>query len=147
MDSLAVHSQTFPEVSISPSGLPPSWSQETADLMLELRKLIMTKGIEAGVKRMREMNEPKSDSYLTSYVIGVLGTTLARDDKLLSESLEVFKAGVEFLPNNAFLNERLADAYLAANKPHLALPLLQHCLELNPLNRGAYQKVKQISAR
>jgi len=116
-------------------------------LMLELRKLIMTKGIEAGVKRVREMNEAKSDSYLTSYVIGVLGTTLARDDKLLSESLEVFKTGVELLPNNAFLNERLADAYLAANKPDLALPLLQHCLELNPLNRGAYQKVKQISAR
>jgi pimeloyl-ACP methyl ester carboxylesterase len=113
-------------------------------LMLELRKLIMTKGIEAGVKRMREMNAPKSDTYLTTYVIGVLGTTLLRDDKLPNESLEVFKAGVELFPDNAFLNERLADAYLAADKKEMALSLYQKCLELNSLNRTAYLKVKQL---
>lgn len=114
-------------------------------LVLELRQLFITKGVEAGVKRLREMNDPKSESYLTTYVIGTLGTILSREDKLPRESFAVFKAGVELFPDNAFLNERLAEAYAAAGQKDLALTFYKRCLELNPMNRVAYLKVKQLS--
>jgi pimeloyl-ACP methyl ester carboxylesterase len=116
-------------------------------LVLELRKIILTQGVEAGVKRMREMNSSQSESYLTSYVPGILGQILNREEKKPEAAFAVFQAGVELFPNNEFLNERLAEAYLLAGQKQQALELYKKCLSLNPLNRLAVLKIKGLEAR
>ncbi|MFL6333501.1 MAG: alpha/beta fold hydrolase [Pyrinomonadaceae bacterium] len=115
-------------------------------LILELRKLTLEKGAEAGVKRMREMNDPKSDAYLTTYVIGTLGFILANEEKKPEAAFAFYQAGVELFPENEFLNERLADAFASAGMKERARGQYQRCLELNPLNRSAYVKLSRLVA-
>ena len=115
-------------------------------LVLELRKLILEKGIDAGIKRLREMNSAASDSYVTSYVPGTLGFILGNDDKKAAAALAVFQVGVDLFPENEFLHERLAEAYLAVGEKALARKHYERCLQLNSLNRVAYLKLKQIDA-
>lgn len=115
-------------------------------LILELRKLTLEKGAEAGVKRMREMNDPKSDSYLTTYVIGTLGFILANEEKKPEAAFAFYQAGVELFPENEFLNERLAEAFASAGMKERARGQYQRCLELNPLNRSAYVKLSRLGA-
>jgi pimeloyl-ACP methyl ester carboxylesterase len=114
--------------------------------VLELRKLILDKGIEAGVKRMREMNSPQSDTYLTSYVPGILGQILAREDKKPEAAFAVFQAAVELFPENAFLNERLGEAFLLAGRKEQALERYKKSFELNPMNRAVSLKIKELGA-
>lgn len=115
-------------------------------LVLELRKIVLANGAEAGVKRLREMKAPASEAYLTSYVPGTLGIILNTDDKNPEAALAIFKAGVELFPDNEFLNERLAEAFASRGQRELARKQYQTCIELNSLNRLAYLKVKQLAA-
>lgn len=112
--------------------------------VLELRKLIIEKGIEAGVKRMREMNSPQSETYLTSYVPGTLGQILAREDKKPEAAFAVYQAAVELFPENAFVNEKLAEALLLAGRKEQALERYKKSFELNPMNRAVYLKIKEL---
>lgn len=114
-------------------------------MILELRKIILEKGIEAGLKRLHELST-SDDHYLTSYVPGTLGFILGREDKKPEAALAVYQTGVEIFPENEFLNERLAEAYLASNQKALSLKHYQKCIELNSLNRIALLKVRQLSA-
>lgn len=113
-------------------------------LVLELRKLILEKGVEAAVKRLREMSAPSSESYLTSYVPGTLGIIIRNDDKMPEAAVAVFKAGLELFPENEFLTERLAETYLTIGEKELAQKYYQACVQLNPLNRVALLKLKQL---
>lgn len=115
-------------------------------LVMELRKIVLEKGAEAGVKRLREMNDQKSEGYVTSYVPGTLGIILTQDDKKPEAALAIFQAGVELFPDNEFLNERLADAYASAGMRERAKEQYKKCLEINPLNRAAYLKLNQPGA-
>jgi tetratricopeptide (TPR) repeat protein len=114
-------------------------------LIAELRKLVLEKGAEAAVKRLREICAPNSKYYVTSYVAGTLGVGLLQQGNRMKEGLEILKAGVELFPDSAFLHERLAEVYVVSGNKDLALEHYKKTLALNPLNRLAVLKIKELS--
>lgn len=139
--------QNFLENKKVPSKIELPFELRNADerkTILQLRGFIEAKGINEGIKKLKEMAKPDSDDYLSSYHFGNLGLILLRDDKKPKEALEVFKAGTEIFPENLFLNERLADAFEANGMIENAISQYKKCLELNKLNRRPAVKIAEL---
>lgn len=113
-------------------------------LIEELRQLVNTKGVEVAVRRLRGLSAVDSDMHVSSYVAGTLGLGLWQDDKKPGQALEIFKAGLESFPKDAFLYERLADLYVETGVKDLAIAHYRKCVELNSLNLGATKKLKDL---
>lgn len=114
-------------------------------IILALRKIFLEKGAEPALKTLRDWNAPKSDYYISSYVIGTLGIILMREDKKIKEALELYKLGIQLFPDNLFVNERLAEAFELNDMKSEALAQYQKCLTLNSLNRRPAVKIAELS--
>lgn len=62
------------------------------------------------------------------------------------EALEIFKLNVNLYPDSANVYDSVAEAYAATNNRELAIKNYQRSLELDPQNKNAAQRLKQLEA-
>ncbi len=61
-------------------------------------------------------------------------------------AIEIFKFGIELMPNNANLHDSLGEAYLENNQLKESRQSYEKSLELNPDNNGAKEALKKIKS-
>ncbi len=120
-------------------------SVDERQIVMEVRKTISEKGVETGVKKLRDWTSPNSEKFISSYVFGNLGTILMRDDKKMKEALEIFRLGTEVFPDNLFLSVKLAEAFEANGMKSEAIAQYEKSLKLNPLNRRPAVKIAELT--
>ena len=103
-----------------------------------LARNILAKG-EVAINGYRRQNENK----LSETQMNDIGYFLLRKNKI-KEAIEVFKLNVETHPNSANAYDSLGEAYSKANNKELAIVNYKKSLELNPQNKDAAEKLKQL---
>ncbi|MCP5105021.1 MAG: tetratricopeptide repeat protein [bacterium] len=110
----------------APYDLPKISLKET------LFKIVMKKGIEAGVKQYRLLKENHADDYyFNKWELHGLGVQFYYMDKF-KEALEIFKLNVEANPNHWNCYDCVGAAYKKLGNKALAVKNYKKALELNP---------------
>ena len=105
------------------------------------------KGVEAAINQYRELKEKEPQKYdfgeeqlnnLGYYLIGM---------KKLQEAIEILKLNVEMFPNSANVYDSLGEAYMDDGKKELAIQNYEKSLQIDPGNKNAVEKLKQLNGR
>ena len=109
-----------------------------------VEKEIDSSGIEAGIKKYRELEKAVPDVYIfTERSINNLGYKYLNTDKI-KEAVEVFKLNVEAYPESFNVYDSLGEAYMKSGEKELAIKNYEKSLELNPENTNAKNMLEKI---
>ena len=112
-----------------------------------LHETIRKSGVAAAVTQYREIRKSKASEYDLGFIqLLRLGNELLAQ-KRTTDAIEMFKLNVEVFPTIAPLHLILANAYSDAGETALAIRTYEKTLELEPGNRTATDKLKEMLKR
>lgn len=110
-----------------------------------LKPIIKEKGVEAAIRKYRELKSTERDSYDLEdrAELRSLGDDLLSAKKF-EEAIEIFELNTEALSHYWWAYDSLGDAYMEAGKKDLAIKSFKKSLELDPTQTYAAIKLKQL---
>lgn len=115
-----------------------------ADIMLVIKKIIETEGIDSAISRYYKLrNECKSQYDFSEKQLNQLGYHFMNENKL-SIAISVLKLNVELYPEYSNGYDSLGEAYLKNGQNELAIKNFEKSLELNPRNTNAQEMLKKL---
>lgn len=107
-----------------------------------IRKLINTKGLEAGIKKYREW-KTKEPNRFNERMLNEIGYYFL-NKKMNTEAIEVFKLNVEAYPNSSNVYDSLGEAYMQSGNKNLAITNYEKSIKLNPDNQNGIDALKKL---
>jgi CubicO group peptidase (beta-lactamase class C family) len=121
---------------------PPPAKRPVGSLLYET---LTASGVAAAVAQYHEIRKTRADEFDVSPVqLNRLGSELLAQ-KRMRDAIEIFKVNVEVLPKSANPLNSLANAYQEAGETELAAKTYAKALEIDPKNRTALEKLKEIA--
>ncbi len=113
----------------------------------EVARTILSRGVEAGIARYRELKTGRPDDYdfASESELNRLGYELLRHEKK-PEALAVFELNVDAFPESWNVHDSLAEAYLAVGDRERAIESYRRSVELNPESRSGIEALKRLGA-
>jgi len=111
-----------------------------------LEKEIKEKGVSAAIALYRQMRLRYPKEYLRERTLNVLGYQQLNAHHV-EEAIALFKLNVEMYPRAYNTYDSLAEAYMAHGDRLLAIRNYRKSLALNPQNKGAVEKLKQLTSK
>jgi imidazolonepropionase-like amidohydrolase len=112
-----------------------------------LMSTIRSDGIDAAVKRYRELETRRAPEYeFAESELNELGYALLRMKKI-DEAVKILELNVEMYPRSANVYDSLGEAYMAQGNREKAIANYKKSLELNPGNLNAVEQLKKLSGR
>ena len=116
-------------------------------IRIVLISAIVEHGIEAAVKKYRELKSMKPNDYIFSEgQLNNLGYQLMGKEKI-NDAIEIFKLNVEAYPEASNPYDSLGEAYMKNSNKELAIKNYKKSLELNPDNTNAVEMLKKIETQ
>ena len=114
-------------------------------IRIVLISTIVEHGIEAAVKKYRELKTMKPNDYIFSEgQLNNLGYQLMGKEKI-NDAIEIFKLNVEAYPEASNPYDSLGEAYMKNGNKELAIKNYKKSLELNPDNTNAVDMIKKMA--
>ena len=113
------------------------------DVMVPYEQLLAGKFAEAAEGYRKIKRETPNHPVVSEARLNDLGYSLLREKKL-AEAITVFKVNVELYPQSSNVYDSLAEAYLTNGDKQLAIANYKRALELNPQNKNAAEKLKNL---
>ncbi|MBX7218583.1 MAG: alpha/beta fold hydrolase [Blastocatellia bacterium] len=110
----------------------------------ELHDLFLKAGSEVAAKRFRQMMEPKSGTYVSSYVLGILGFRLLRQDKKPQEALAAMRLNQEYFPQIAFTHFSLGEIELALGHKDQARSHFKQAVAVDSYHIPSLQRLREL---
>ena len=111
-----------------------------------LLKDIIANGAENSLKTYRESRKKSASESINESQMNRLGYMLLRIEKK-ADALEVFKQNAEDFPKSANVWDSLAEGYLENGEKELAIKFYKKSLELDPENKNAEDKIKELGSK
>ena len=112
-----------------------------------LFKTITQEDIAAALKQYRQLKTTHSNIYdFQELELNILGYHLLGSKKT-DEAIEIFKLNVENFPKASNTYDSLAEAYMIKGNKQLAIQNYKKSLELNPRNKNAEEKLKELEKK
>ena len=108
-----------------------------------LLKSIINDGAEKAIADYRKKREASTDNKLDEGRINSLGYDLLRARKI-DEAIAVFRLNTEDFPASANTWDSLAEGYMVKGDKQKAIEYYKKSLELDPNNKNAAEKIKQL---
>lgn len=126
-------------------GLPFEMPKKSiAETLIET---IKKENIAAGIEQYRLLKAKHADIYeFSERELNNLGYQLLQD-KNLDGAIEIFKLNIEAYPEKANTYDSLAEAYMKKGDKELAVKNYKKSLELNPKNKNAVEKLKELEEK
>ncbi|HUU38844.1 MAG TPA: alpha/beta hydrolase-fold protein [Candidatus Desulfaltia sp.] len=101
-------------------------------------------GVKAGLKLARKLRgDPQNKLYFEETEFNAIGYRLMGEGRL-DDAIAVFKLNVEMYPESANTYDSLAEAYMKKGEKKLAVENFEQSLKLNPQNKNAEEKLKEL---
>lgn len=111
----------------------------------EVGKKLINQGSDAAIAYYYDLKKNKSDLYnFHERLLNALGYQLIDQDKL-AEAIEIFKLNSDNFPESSNGYDSLAEAYMLSGNSELAIKNYKKSLELDPDNKNAAEKLKQLT--
>ncbi|MGD0349370.1 MAG: tetratricopeptide repeat protein [Verrucomicrobiota bacterium] len=124
-------------------GLVRKGEREFAEILL---KTVEEKGVEAAVKQYRELRAAQPEAYdYSEEQLNYLGYHLIGMGRI-KDAIGILKLNAEAYPQSSNVYDSLGEAYLDDGDKELAIENYEKSLQLDPKNRGAIEKLKQLKA-
>ena len=112
-----------------------------------LYKTIVGSDVTAAIAQYRDLRQTRASEYnMAEEQLIRLGNELVADDRA-ADAVKILELNVEVFPKSAAAHFALAEAYRQANETALAIRELTRTLELDPQNRNAADKLKELNKR
>jgi tetratricopeptide (TPR) repeat protein len=109
-------------------------------------KTIREAGIEAAIKKYRELKQSQSRAYdFAELEMNTLGYQLLSEQKV-REAIEIFKLNVEAYPQGFNAYDSLGEAYMIIGERQQAIINYKKSLELNGKNANAVEMLQRLTA-
>jgi hypothetical protein len=112
---------------------------------IELLGIFTAEGVEAGLRRMLEL-EREAPEAIPEAVVNTLGYDLLGDDRF-DAAIAVFRRNVERFPESSNAYDSLGEAYLGSGQLEAALENYERSVELDPGNGNGRAAVERIRER
>jgi CubicO group peptidase (beta-lactamase class C family) len=110
--------------------------------VMALRKMILDKGLDAGLKKYNQWKAEQPDIF-KEQVLNSIGYYLMGKKKML-EAIEIFKLNVTAYPESFNVYDSLGEAYMKNGNKELAIKNYQKSVAINPDNRGGIEALKKL---
>lgn len=105
---------------------------------------LLKDGLPAAIQQYRELRRTQSKAYdMSEQVLIDIGYDLL-DNGRADDAIEVFKLGVEFLPQTSDFHDSLGHAYIAKGDRELAIRSFEKMLEIEPDSEHAASMLKDL---
>ena len=121
------------------------YDSDARRIRLELEALFDS-DVQAGIARLRELEESTPRGTLDENMLNALGYRLMRSERL-EAAIVVFESNVRLHPTAANPYDSLGEAYLAADRLEDALRSYRRAVELDPSNSGGRAAIVRIEER
>jgi len=119
-------------------------SGEPAAFIIE--KVIEDKGIDAGLKRYKELKAENRGEYLFKEgPMNDVGYRLLGNDKI-TDAIEIFKLNVKEYPDSFNVYDSMGEAYMKNGDNELAIKNYQKSIELNPENENGKKMLEKLQS-
>jgi tetratricopeptide (TPR) repeat protein len=111
-----------------------------------LDDVITADGVDAGVKRYRDLRERYHGGFTYDFGVGTLnrlGYRLLAAEKV-DDAITIFRLNVEQFPHSGNVFDSLAEAYATKGQTELAIAHYQASLVRDPDNRNALSKITEL---
>jgi CubicO group peptidase (beta-lactamase class C family) len=116
-------------------------------LVPDLGETVVNRGVDAAVARYRELKRTNPDGYsFDERALNRLGYMLLRKDRN-ANAIAIFKLNVEEYPQSGNVYDSLAEAYAKDGQKQLAIANYRKCLEVDPKNQSAANKIKELEEK
>jgi CubicO group peptidase (beta-lactamase class C family) len=116
-------------------------------LVPDLGETVVNRGVDAAVARYRELKRTNPDGYsFDERALNRLGYMLLRKDRN-ADAIAIFKLNVEEYPQSGNAYDSLAEAYAKDGQKQLAIANYRKCLEVDPKNQNAANKIKELEQK
>lgn len=110
-----------------------------------LLKTIREKDIDAAIRLYYELKRTQPNVYnFNEYSINLLGYQLLGEKKI-DEAIRIFLLNVEAFPGSFNVYDSLGEAYMTKGNKKLAIKNYRKCLELDPGNVNALEKLEKLT--
>ena len=108
---------------------------------------MVTQGIKAAVSQYQDLKKNKPEQYnFGKWELNSLGNDLIQLEKV-AESIEIFKLNIDAYPEFPRAYNDLGDTYRLNGNPKQAIKTFEKTLEIDPDNRYAIEKLKQLTEK
>ncbi len=116
-------------------------------LVPDLGETVVNRGVDAAVARYRDLRRTNPDGYsFDERALNRLGYMLLRKDRN-ANAIAIFKLNVEEYPQSGNVYDSLAEAYAKDGQKQLAIANYRKCLEVDPKNQSAANKIKELEEK
>ncbi len=110
-----------------------------------LLKTIRKKDVDAAVRLYYELKNTQSNAYnFNEYSMNLLGYQLLGEKKI-DEAIRIFLLNREAFPRSFNVYDSLGEAYMTKGNKELAIKNYRRCLELDPGNVNALEKLEKLT--
>jgi len=110
-------------------------------------KIIVTNGIDAAISQYQHLKKSKPDEYnFNFWELNSLGYRLTQLEKL-PEAIAIYKLNIDNFPESSRAYNSLGDAYQLSGEKKLAIEGFNRTLEIDPDNKYAINKLKQLKLK
>ncbi|MCP5063295.1 MAG: serine hydrolase, partial [Ignavibacteriae bacterium] len=107
-----------------------------------LHELILEEGIEEAVKIFNEIKETEEEIFdINENQLNNLGYLFLGEEKI-DEAIAIFKLNVKTYPDSWNVYDSMAEALMEKGENEKSIELYKKSIEMNPQNKGAYEKLK-----
>jgi CubicO group peptidase (beta-lactamase class C family) len=116
-------------------------------LVPDLGEILVNRGAEAAVARYRELKRTNANGYnFDERALNRLGYMLLEKGRN-ADAIAIFKLNVEEYPRSGNVHDSLAEAYAKDGQKQQAIANYRKCLELDPKNQNAANKLKELEQK
>jgi CubicO group peptidase (beta-lactamase class C family) len=112
----------------------------------QMLKAIIKDGAEKTLVNYRAERKKDSAEAISERQMNQLGYTLLRAKKI-TDAIEVFKQNAEDFPESSNVWDSLAEGYMLNGEKESAIKYYKKSLELDPENKNAEDKIKELSSK
>lgn len=110
-----------------------------------LKAAILNRGYEHSIEVVNELKGKDPNFHLTENDLNELGFLLLRSGRK-TDAIEIFKLNLNLYPQSSNAYDSIAEAYEANGDNEPALINFKRCLELNPKNEYASERIKKLES-
>jgi CubicO group peptidase (beta-lactamase class C family) len=116
-------------------------------LVADLGETVVSRGVDAAVAQFRELKRNNPNGYdFAEPALNQLGYRLLENNQN-ADAIVIFKLNVEEYPKSGNVYDSLAEAYAKDGQKQQAIANYRKCLELDPKNQNAIDKLKELEQK